>query len=62
MFMKPKAEHLSFEARLERRQVSAFSSTKATDPRPLEAAYNCRSGNLSQTKMPTPVRLLPMTP
>jgi hypothetical protein len=28
MFMKPKAEHLSFEARLERRQVSTLSSTK----------------------------------
>lgn len=24
MFMNPEAEHLSFEARLERRQVSAF--------------------------------------
>jgi hypothetical protein len=28
MFMNPEAEHLSFEARLERRQVSALSSTK----------------------------------
>ena len=28
MFMNPEAEHLSFEARLERRQVSASSSTK----------------------------------
>jgi hypothetical protein len=28
MFMNPEAEHVSFEARLERRQVSALSSTK----------------------------------
>lgn len=47
MFMNPEAEHLSFEARLERRQVSTLSSTKGDRSSSIESHLQLSQANPS---------------
>ena len=57
MFMNPEAEHLSFEARLERRQVSTLSSTKGDRSSTIESHLQ-----LSQRQPLTDENANPSTP